>query len=366
MLGRRGVCGVLVSLCALVAVAAPPGDRVFQNDAVALIRDGKEIKGDPAFSVIRTGYTYHFSSAENKAAFEKEPAKFEIQLGGACARMGPLSGEGRCDLFAVHEGRLYIFASPQCRDGFLAAPDKLLESDDPPAKGDEAAMKRGRELFDRAVAAHGGAEKLAAVKTYVQRIDSKKTHEGKEFVNDRVYLIEYPDKARDEYYWGESVWLRAVNGATGQFATEKGFDKPMAESQVRAARRELNHNFLAVMKAASRPEFVAVALGPGKVGDNAVERLAVSFDGTTITLGVDPNSGRVRTLAFVGRGGERGLLGMIERTFVDLETIDGVTLPKSWRTTFDGAPQGDAPTTLTRIVLNEPLTAKTFDLTAGK
>lgn len=359
----------LVGLCWLssaLALAGPPEDRVLKIDAVGLVRDGKEAQGDPAYSIIRTGYTYHFVSAESKTEFERDPAKYEIQLGGACARMGPLSPEGRCDIHAVVEGRLYIFASPQCRETFIKDPAKLLETDDPPVTGDDAAKKRGRELFDRAIAAHGGAAKIAAIKTYVQRIDAKRMQEGKELVNNRVYLIDFPDKARDEYYWGDSVWLRAINGATGQFATQKGFDKPMADTQVRAAQRELNHNFLAVLKAGVRPDFAAVALPPGKLGADVVDRIAVSFNGTTLTLGLDPKTGRVRSLAFRGRGGDRGFLGTIERTYVEYDTIGGVPVPKSWQTTYDGTTQGDGPTVLTKVALNEDLPARTFDLTAGK
>ena len=41
-------------------------------DVVAYFTDGKPVKGNPQFSSTHGGGTYHFASAEHKAAFDKE------------------------------------------------------------------------------------------------------------------------------------------------------------------------------------------------------------------------------------------------------------------------------------------------------
>jgi YHS domain-containing protein len=54
-------------------------------DPVAFFSQNKPVKGKPEFKSTHDGATYYFESAENKALFDKEPAKFEPAFGGFCA-----------------------------------------------------------------------------------------------------------------------------------------------------------------------------------------------------------------------------------------------------------------------------------------
>jgi YHS domain-containing protein len=54
-------------------------------DPVGFFTDNRPVKGNPQFQSQYHGATYYFASAEHKAAFEKEPAKYEPQFGGFCA-----------------------------------------------------------------------------------------------------------------------------------------------------------------------------------------------------------------------------------------------------------------------------------------
>jgi YHS domain-containing protein len=54
-------------------------------DAVAYFTEGKAVKGNPAIKSTYQGATYLFSSAANKTAFDKNPAKYVPQYGGFCA-----------------------------------------------------------------------------------------------------------------------------------------------------------------------------------------------------------------------------------------------------------------------------------------
>src|SRR6185295_17203461 len=101
-------------------------------DPVMLVQ-GKEVQGDLKISVTRGTFQYLFANAETKATFEKDPSRYEIQLEGACARMGaPVTGNP--DLYTVHQGRIYIFGSADCKKRFEAAPQKYLESANEAAK----------------------------------------------------------------------------------------------------------------------------------------------------------------------------------------------------------------------------------------
>jgi YHS domain-containing protein len=79
-------------------------------DAVAYFTQGKPVKGNPAIKSNYQGATYLFASAADKAAFDKNPAKYVPQYGGFCAfgvSVGVLSDiEGPGGF--VHKGKLYV------------------------------------------------------------------------------------------------------------------------------------------------------------------------------------------------------------------------------------------------------------------
>src|SRR6516165_9210153 len=51
-------------------------------DPVAYIKQNRPVKGDPKFSSTYRTAIYHFASAADKAAFDKNPAKYVPQYGG--------------------------------------------------------------------------------------------------------------------------------------------------------------------------------------------------------------------------------------------------------------------------------------------
>jgi YHS domain-containing protein len=54
-------------------------------DPVAFFTDNRPVKGNALFQSEFRGAKYQFASPEHKAAFDKEPAKYEPQFGGYCA-----------------------------------------------------------------------------------------------------------------------------------------------------------------------------------------------------------------------------------------------------------------------------------------
>jgi putative intracellular protease/amidase/YHS domain-containing protein len=88
-------------------------------DAVALV-GGKEVAGDPKHASSRGRFLYQFVSAENKAAFDARPEKYEIQLDGQCAHSPAMKGNP--DLFTVHDGKIYIGGSQACVEAFAKEP----------------------------------------------------------------------------------------------------------------------------------------------------------------------------------------------------------------------------------------------------
>jgi len=86
------------------------GVAVHGYDPVAYFLEGKAVKGDPQYESKYNGAAYRFQSTADKAAFDKEPAKYIPQYGGYCAMamaMGTLE-DADPNFFLVHDGKLLL------------------------------------------------------------------------------------------------------------------------------------------------------------------------------------------------------------------------------------------------------------------
>jgi YHS domain-containing protein len=91
------------------------------NDPVAYFTDGKAVAGIPAIKADVDGVTYRFASDEHRKAFLADPAKYAPQYAGFCASGAPyaLKAAIGADVFAIVDGRLYLFGSPRSRRGWM-------------------------------------------------------------------------------------------------------------------------------------------------------------------------------------------------------------------------------------------------------
>lgn len=98
----------------------PQGVAIQGYDPVAFFTEGKPVAGAPEFASQLNGATYRFASAEHKALFDQEPAKYEPQFGGYCAygvAKGSLSPI-KVEAFQIVNGRLLMQYNPEVRDLF--------------------------------------------------------------------------------------------------------------------------------------------------------------------------------------------------------------------------------------------------------
>jgi len=105
----------------LVMLGSPPlaiGGGFFEHDGVAIkgydpvayIIKQQALKGSPGYASEYMGSTFHFSSADNREAFEQQPQRFAPQYGGYCA-FGVVKGyKASIDpsAFTIVEGKLYL------------------------------------------------------------------------------------------------------------------------------------------------------------------------------------------------------------------------------------------------------------------
>jgi YHS domain-containing protein len=311
-----------------------------------MLAQGKEVQGDMKFKVTRGKFQYIFASAETKATFEKDPARYEIQLDGHCARMGPPT-TGNPDLYAVHNGRIYVFGSEECQTLFKTAPEKYLEVP-PPAKAPATAemIKRGQELIAKAVETLGGAK-------LDQLVSFQKNELRANDVQTRLQIA-FPDSVRVETVRPTFTLLSVVTPSES-FSQFNNTARPMTEVEVTAFRKELNHDLIVLLRTRTIPDFKAWAAG--KVGE--VERVEVELPDFNTVLGIDPATGRVLSQTYRGRG-PGGVVGEIAISYSDFKTVEGLLLPFKISATFAGQPYPALSATIEAATINGQIDAGTF------
>ncbi len=354
--------GPMVAVVAWCSGAIAESD-VFPWDPVALTQ-GHEISGRDSLAVDRPPYLYRFASDESKAAFERDPERFEVQMGGACGRMGPLSGAGSSERYAVHEGRIYVFASDSCKATFLKAPADFIERTQSFEGASEPDLASGREWIERAVAGMGGAPALDALHAY-HEWEEKKTASG-----DREYLVR-----RDLAMHSDGRWIRReswdeawsafrVRGDEGVSASARGDERVLAPSQRAAVRRMFLRKPALLLRHRAEPGFHAVDLGdsPTREGRRLVR---VWFDGDATTLEIDTNTARVAAIEYAGRGPDLRA-ARVRTEFGDFREVAGLTLPHAWSLTHNGDAHNASERKVDMITLNdEPGVERVFTASGG-
>ncbi len=101
-------------------------------DPVAYFTQDKAVRGDAQFQSKADGVIYYFASAENKAAFDTNPAKYEPQFGGFCAWAVSRGYTAPVDpnAFQIVNGRLLLQYSLKVRKDFSADTEGNLRKAD--------------------------------------------------------------------------------------------------------------------------------------------------------------------------------------------------------------------------------------------
>ena len=178
-----GALALSLSGCAPLVVQSPGGklspvnahaidgnDRVMMKgtDVVTYFTQNKDVQGSPSIKSTFENVTFYFSSAENKALFDREPMKYQPQYGGYCAN-GIVYGipwGGDADSWRLIEGKLYIFGGQGSRDAFLldvpknrALADKYWAEE---VAGSNAFIQRTKRTTSARVAHYKSGAELAA------------------------------------------------------------------------------------------------------------------------------------------------------------------------------------------------------------
>jgi YHS domain-containing protein len=356
----RALCVCLLSVGLLAQSREGPLDALDGLDPVLLVQ-GKEVMGKSALSVVRGGFTYLFSTPETKATFERDPARYEIQLGGQCARMGKTAGGNPSD-FLVHDGKIYIFGSDECHKRFEAAPAKFLPPAAASLPSSKEASTQGARYVERAVQSIGGAKLLDALTTYVESVSQvQKTPQGEVPVNTKTMWL-FPESVRQERtgtFQGKTRSAAQVLSPSGSwFVGGAGQAFPQPEFARPSLQRDFGRHPVALLRARRDPRFKAAALDAATVEGTRVERVRIVNGPVDVTLGLD-HEGRIHSVGSEdrGNGGEYGAFTVL---YTDYRRVEGLLLPFAVKALFNGQLDTSQTWTVDSIALNVPLDAALF------
>ena len=234
-----------------------------------------------------------------------------------------------------------------------------LETERVAASGE--ARERGRELVERAVAAAGGAERLASVSSLRQAVAAvATTPQGEMQISiEEVHL--YPDRYRQQLTLPFGTMVTVVTPEGGFMSTPQG-TRDLPESRLADTRKSMRRELVALLRAVDEPGLEAVATDPGSVADRPVERVQVSVGDQLVTLGIDPESGEVLEMVYRGSG-FGGAPGEIRKVYSDFRQVGGLRLPYRTSSTFEGEPY--IATTAERIEVDAAVDKALFERPAA-
>ncbi len=200
----------------------------------------------------------------------------------------------------------------------------------------ESGERRGSELIAKAVAAIGGAERLASLQSLdITAAISLTTPQGEMQASVRT-LLALPDRLRFEIQLPIGTMVQALNGTSGFVQTPQRTG-PMLDDMRLDLERALRRRLPVLLRQHGAEGFVAVAEGTEEVDSTVVEKVHVKIADDTVTLGVDPESGRVLVVSYRGKN-MMGTPGQIRQVSTDFRQVNGLSLAFKTETSFDGEP----------------------------
>jgi hypothetical protein len=256
--------------------------------------------------------------------------------------MGPTSGIGSPDRWAVHEERIYEFASDGCRNGFLAAPERYLLAPDEPLVERMDPEGEGRLWLDRAIEVAGGLHRLQDLQTVVlhqeEELDDGAVSRDMYFDHSGAFAREVTWTKRDE----TAEVTRWVSSRADRFAVEGGTVVPLlSEASGRAILRHAHRQPITHLWAYARGAMTPVMRGKGELNGDPALLVDVHHDGLTTTLYLDPDSARVLGLSWRGWYGS-GVVREVVETMTEWTSVEGIRIATGRTITADGEPQDPA------------------------
>lgn len=227
----------------------------------------------------------------------------------------------------------------------------------PRAEASAEAAGRAGELIAQAVAAAGGAERLAGVEAIRVRATVTANTPGGEMEIATVQTRAFPDRLHQEMVLPMGTLAMAVTPDDAFMVTPQGV-APIPTSAAAESRTQIMRDPIGLLLMRDDPSFQAVAAGSGTVDGTAVEEVEIELLGTLTRAAIDPASGHILALTYQGTGMGGDAPGEVRETFSDFRAVEGVSYPYLAVQSFDGETQ--ATTRVESVEINPELDASLF------
>jgi hypothetical protein len=246
-------------------------------------------------------------------------------MGGACAKMGELSGLGDPNRVAAVGSRVYIFASESCRERFLADPSTRVFVPDPAPRPTSEQVTAGKSLAQKVLEWAGGKKALPLLfplqESWTEEVQSRGIRYDHEI--DRFYGLKGQFELSN--LWNKTGSRFVLDGDAGEEVRDGKRFRLLARQQVEALQRE------SLWAIPSFYRIIAQGKSPLWSGDPNI--LSLHLHGSTISMRVDPKTGRPVSLFGKGRS-SNAALGQREVVFSGWVRVNRVMLPSGWTAHF--------------------------------
>jgi len=153
----------------------------------------------------------------------------------------------------------------------------------------QATAERGKEILDKAVAAMGGAKRLASVERFSCDFKATVSTPGGELSLNATLALAYPDRLRLDLQTPMGAMVQVLNKDKGWMSTAQGVLE-LQGSQVDELKKQLQFDPIHVFKALASGSAQAQYLGEVELDSLTVSDLFVTLeDGATLHLYVRPS-----------------------------------------------------------------------------
>ncbi len=220
-------------------------------------------------------------------------------------------------------------------------------------------LKKGKEILDKAVAAHGGVASFKKVKSVSSKGTQTIITPRGDMAMSVEELVVFPDKLRQSMSFMGQNFMALRDGAKGWKPgqapgqlVEKSADDLKEDDQ------DMARNIIVIFKEADKPSYQAVYDGQGEVGGAAVDFVALVTDkGESICrLGFDAKTSQLVSKSYWGKSmmGD----GTMEEVYSGYKTINGLSLPMTAAVSMNGNKMVDVK--YDEFVINGPVPADAF------
>ena len=205
----------------------------------------------------------------------------------------------------------------------------------PAAAATPAAEDAGRALVSKAVDAMGGAAVVDGVKAYREETTVAASTPQGDIELQSTMLVAPPDRLRQELVTPMGAMTMTIAGASGTVQGGPQGSMPLPEAQRTQMLKQIQRSPIFLFQRRAQAGFKAVAAGEGKVGETPVALVRVDVEGDSMTLGIDPKTGQLRSLLARGTG-PTGAPADVLTEFDDYRAAGGITVPHARRQIVGG------------------------------